>query len=159
MVMLRRVFLVIGGMMAVLFGASCSSKLDEELVKASAQGNVERVQELLAEGADVDAIAVKEWTPLTAAAEHGHLDAVKVLSLAGARIDRPAPGGVTALFLTVVNGDTEIVEYLLLNGADPNIGGGKKEYMRAVVQKEEYVEIAALLRQHGFLLDFEFREK
>lgn len=148
--------LFIGVLVVGIFVMSCSEPINEEgLVRASAQGKVAQVKKLLAEGVDVDVIAIKEWTPLTAAAKHGHMDVVRVLLIAGARIDRPAPGGVTALFFAVVNGHSEVVKYLLLNGADPNIDAGKMEHMRAVVMKDGYHEIAMLLKEHGFLLKFD----
>ena len=89
---IKRIILLLG-----LVVTACTRQIDEDLIHASASGNVAEIRRLLARGANIEVVAIKEWTPLTAAADNGQLDAVKTLIEAGAKVDAPAPGGVRAV--------------------------------------------------------------
>jgi ankyrin repeat protein len=107
------------------------------LALAASDGQVELVQLLLDEGANVNAVSWPKprinptWikseqdrvaTALQIAAALGHLEVARVLLEAGADINIPAcgPNGQTALQAATATGNVEIVELLLASGADVN---------------------------------------
>lgn len=55
-----------------------------ELHEAARDGDVERVRQLLASGAELMARDDTQWTPLGLAAAHAHVETVRVLLEAGA---------------------------------------------------------------------------
>lgn len=68
-----------------------------ELGDAAAKGDVRRVQELLAAGADVAQVDEEQgMTPLMLAAHHGHADVVRALLQAGAPWNALNPSGLCA---------------------------------------------------------------
>ena len=68
-----------------------------ELCDAAAKGDVDRVQELLAAGADVAQVDEEQsMTPLMLAARHGHADVVRALLQAGAPWNALNPSGLCA---------------------------------------------------------------
>jgi ankyrin repeat protein len=130
--------------------ASCTREIDEDLVHASASGNVEEIKRLLSLGANIEAVAIKEWTPLTAAADNGQLEAVKTLIEAGAKVDAPAPGGVRAWELAAIGGHEDVVACLLQAGAD--IGGvdsKSQQHILTIVRQKNFRSLEDLLVAHG----------
>jgi uncharacterized protein len=63
-----------------------------ELHYAALEGNVQRITELLDQGADVNATDTAGWTPLHFAAQDYRFHAVATLIAAGAEIDIRGPG-------------------------------------------------------------------
>jgi uncharacterized protein len=88
---------------------------------AAAQGQAERVRQLIAAGALVDAQDHDGWTALHFAAQAQSEIVVQLLLTAGARIDVPDSHGNNALFRAVFSsrGDGTVIEMLLKAGADP----------------------------------------
>ncbi|MHC4206322.1 MAG: ankyrin repeat domain-containing protein, partial [Planctomycetota bacterium] len=88
---------------------------------AAYNGDVERVKQLIAKGADVNAKRTNGKTPLLRAASRGHLDVVKVLLENGAKVD-VGGGKYTPLFHPIwdKNIDIEMVRTLIASGADVN---------------------------------------
>jgi hypothetical protein len=105
---------------------------------AAAQGWIERLQQRIAAGSDINARdSYSRYTPLHLAVKNGQVDAVRVLVKAGAQIDRrvsnygssdrshfsPELGPAiqfTPLHLACYLRQPEIVQILLNGGADPN---------------------------------------
>jgi ankyrin repeat protein len=87
------VFLLIAASFACGHGST-----DGRLVDAAAEGDAATVQKLLDGGANVDAHARDDWTPLTSAAREGKLDVVKLLLKRGANVNAKEGGGHTAVF-------------------------------------------------------------
>jgi ankyrin repeat protein len=87
------VFLLIAACLACGHGST-----DGKLVDAAAEGDSATVQKLLDGGANIDAHARDDWTPLTTAAREGKLDVVKLLLARGANVSAKEGGGHTALF-------------------------------------------------------------
>lgn len=89
------------------------------LQTAAANGNLEILEMLIAEGADVNSNPSKgrQKTALQWASERGDLAAVKLLLTAGAEVDAT---GSTAppLLLAIRGGHAEVFEHLLAAGAD-----------------------------------------
>lgn len=85
-------------------------------------GDLERVKELLAQGADVNEKAgpYGDTTALQQAAVKGHLDIVKELIEHGADVNMRKKCGDTALHCSVYSCDLECLKELLLHGIDAN---------------------------------------
>ena len=141
----------------------------EALRDAAREGDVGRVEALLAAGADVDAPNRYGATALFFAADRGHLDVVRRLADAGAALDiEDRFYQMTALSRAAGSGHREVVFFLLARGA-PGAGGllvrasrqGDQEMLRAVLENGNFDEdalaaaredadsedIAALLRE------------
>ena len=67
--------------------------MSEQLIEAAKSGDVERVEQALAAGADVDSRDAAGATALMFAAHGGHLDAVQALIAAG----KPPKVAITAI--------------------------------------------------------------
>jgi ankyrin repeat protein len=77
--------------------APSALRASSELGDAAAKGDVDRVQELLAAGADVAQVDEEQgMTPLMLAARHGHADVVRALLQAGAPWNALNPSGLCA---------------------------------------------------------------
>ena len=102
--------------------AECYEKnitLDNSLLDASEEGNLEEVRRLLSEGADVNAVDKYKNTPLHFASAIGD-EAVKMLLDAGADVTAGDNYKWTPLHLASYNGDEAAVKMLLDAGASPN---------------------------------------
>ena len=124
----------------VLFLKFCPK--GEPITRASATGNLEEVQRLIAEGADVN---LREWkgrTPLQQASRFGHAEVVQLLLKQGADPDiAEADGGFTPLTFAIKGGHSEVVKILLLHDADVR----ERDWRYAEAGEGE--EILALLKE------------
>lgn len=93
---------------------------DKELLEAAGDGDLDKVQEALGAGANVNAKDENGWTPLLRASGQGHIDVVRALIQAGADLDWQARTGQSALNVAAFAGHTEIVRTLIQAGADVN---------------------------------------
>lgn len=138
--------------LALLLPPSATAQEDrgEALRSAAREGDVGRIEELLAAGADVDAPNRYGATALFFAADRGHLDAVRRLADAGAALgieDRFYQ--MTALSRAAGSGHREVVFFLLARGA-PGAGGllvrtsrqGDEELLRAILENGNFDEDA-----------------
>lgn len=106
--------------------ASIEGSLDNALLTAARKGNLARVQQLLAKGANANAhidSADKRRTPLGEAAQHGSAKVIESLLNAGAEVDKPTaemfgPRDVTPLMIAAEAGYAEAVAALLKAGAN-----------------------------------------
>lgn len=93
--------------------------IENTLVGAARDGDLEAIKQHITEGADVNALHF-EMPPLTWAAMMGQTDAAELLLQHGADISGRNRDGNTALHLAVFLGRAETVELLVKNGADVN---------------------------------------
>ncbi len=103
------------------------------LLEAVLLGDRAAVENLVANGADVNAAEDDGTTPLMRAA-HGHSpEIVKLLIDAGADVAARNRYGVSALYLAARNGDAATTRALLVAGLDPNtaLPGGETALMTA----------------------------
>jgi ankyrin repeat protein len=91
-----------------------------ELMRQIGTGDSDRVSQLIAWGADVNALSAPYGTPLMLAAIHGRAAIAKELLKAGARVDATTENNETALLSAVVSRQTAVVKMLLEAGATPN---------------------------------------
>ena len=81
--------------------------MSDELFAAARAGDAEKINALLATGANAATTDEAGETALMHAAHAGHVDAVKALIAAGADVTAKSPQGWTALAKAAYNGDTE----------------------------------------------------
>ncbi|MDZ7645036.1 MAG: M56 family metallopeptidase [Woeseiaceae bacterium] len=96
------------------------------LIRAAADGDLETVQRLLQDGADVNRTQPRSYGPyqrsaLVSAARGGHLRIVNELLAVGAPVDRIVPGDATALIEALRHGHNDVARALLDAGADANL--------------------------------------
>jgi len=95
--------------------------IDKELLNACKDGDLEKVKQLLEEGADVNVKDEKGRTALMFASWYGHKKVVKQLLEKGADVNaREYKDGETALMWAAAKGDKKVVKLLLESGADVN---------------------------------------
>jgi ankyrin repeat protein len=87
------------------------------LRSAASNGQVEEVERLLNEGADIDARADNGMTPLILASWRGHAKVVELLLREGADVNAATDIGTTALRLATERGHREIIRMLQEAGA------------------------------------------
>ena len=102
-------------------------KLNKELVKAVNKGKLEKVKELVDEGADVnfkDIESYKQftmgWSPLMYACRKGHLEIVEFLVEKGAELSVVETAEATPLMVAAVWRKVDVMEFLISKGADVN---------------------------------------
>ncbi|XP_054713567.1 serine/threonine-protein phosphatase 6 regulatory ankyrin repeat subunit B-like [Uloborus diversus] len=88
------------------------------LHEAAERGNLELVNFLLQNEADVNARNDRDWTALHAAAFNGHLEIVDALILKGANVSATVINGCTSLHYAVESGHEKITKVLLKHGAN-----------------------------------------
>ncbi len=110
------------------------------LMWAAAQKHPAMVKELIAAGADVNAMStVVKWerqttaeprekwlppggfTPLMFAAREGCVACLPILAEAGANLNQADPDGITPIVNAIINGHYDVARFLLDKGADPNL--------------------------------------
>lgn len=89
-----------------------------QLYWAAYQGDLQKVQDLLGEGADINAGTEIGTTALMAAAQAGHLEVAQHLIDSGADIDAADARGNTALIVALLFGHSEIAIFLIQQGAN-----------------------------------------
>nr|QBK87204.1 MAG: ankyrin repeat protein [Marseillevirus LCMAC201] len=94
---------------------------NEDLIKAVKSNNLELVEKLLVEGANVDIQNTRGETALMLAAHSGHAPIVELLLNKNAKVDIKDTGGITALMYAANNGHAPIVKLLLNKNAQVDI--------------------------------------
>ena len=99
---------------AVLITWGCASTLQ----KSASEGDLAEVNELIADGKDVNAKDDDGWTPIYYALQNDHPAVVDALIIAGADLNTRDMYGQTPLSLAVVYSNVRAVELLIVAGAD-----------------------------------------
>ena len=122
---MKRIFLycVLCAMFFTVPGVA-QAGLNDYLVKAAQEGDIEQARELLERGADPNGSYKFNLFPLHEAAARGHIEMVRLLLAKGANINAYKSGD-TPLCEAAKKGHTEVARLLLAKGADVN---GYKNY-------------------------------
>lgn len=67
--------------------AANRGQIDQDLIRASRSGDMNRVVTLIRQGADLNAIDQEGWTPYLAASAEGNWQVMKLLQEMGAKTD------------------------------------------------------------------------
>lgn len=88
---------------------------------AALDNEIERVDELIRQGSDINRADVNGFTPLHIAGQQYSVEAARLLLEAGATVDAENVYGNTPLFVATFNsnGRGELIALLLEKGADP----------------------------------------
>ncbi len=116
---MKNVFALVSMFLAVVIFSNNADA--NELLNAALSGDADKVEKLLAEGAEVDPLGPA--SPLYFAAQNGHLDIVEILVEHGADVNAMSSNG-TPLHIAARRNRAKIVEVLLISGADPHAVGG-----------------------------------
>ena len=108
------------GIVILVVSLSGVSIYSMDIFNAAKTGNVNRVRELIAAGADVNQQDNNGYTPLHWAAENGHQTVVQALIAAGANVNQPDNDGRIPLHWAAENDHQAIVQVLIAAGADVN---------------------------------------
>jgi ankyrin repeat protein len=94
-----------------------------ELHHAAADGDLKKVEALIASGADVSLADDNQWTPLHFAAQAASEPVAAALLKAGATVDPRDSHGNSPLFKAVFSfrGDGGLIPLLRQHGADPSL--------------------------------------
>ena len=122
---LEPIFKKLGCLFLCLILTSPSQVKGGPLHNAAMTGDAAKVEQLLQEGADVNAIEAM-GAPLHIAILAGHSSLIELLLARGADVDAVGPFG-TPLYQAVFKDDAEIVRLLLQNGAEPSGGATDKK--------------------------------
>jgi ankyrin repeat protein len=127
----------------------------EEFIYAAQLGDTEKVQQMLSEGADVNAKDQHLCTALMGAALNDFQETARLLIERGASVNEKNRNGWTALMYASDRGNTEMVELLAENGADINAvdSDGYSPLMGAAFQG--HAETVKVLLQHGAETDLQ----
>lgn len=126
------------------------SQRDKDLIRSAYNGELAKVEALVAKGAAVNLQDKKKRTPLILAAHNGHTTIVEFLFSKGADINARDSDNQTALMYVSKRSFNETAGFLLRNGAEVNVQSKKKgitALMRAAVS--DNVELVRMLLEHG----------
>ena len=141
--------------------AAGMSKLDYALMDAVAEGEIELIKKLLAEGADVNAKNSEGETPLHVSGIWGKIEPLQLLLDAGAAVNTQATGakslGLAPLHWWTHPGYAEGVELLLKAGANVNMivkdEGGLEltalDIARRYTNSDKHAAVAKLILKYG----------
>lgn len=129
--------------------SACGPERDihDQLIIAARKNDIEKVKELIAKGADVNAkenVIGEGYAALFHAASYGHTAIVKLLIEKGADVNE-RPGRNTPLIIAAWGGYTDTVQVLLEAGADPNAKDETGWTALTQAARKGYIEIAQLL--------------
>lgn len=131
-------------------GASTAGVPEAELRKAADEGDLARVRDLIAAGADLDGPGPHGHTALMAAANQGHAEVVRALLEAGADPRAETDHHYCALYSAVWREHAEVVRILIAAGAEVNVAPGNPPHTllaNALAKKNR--EIVGLLLAAG----------
>lgn len=101
------------------------ANLDEDLFQAIESGDKDKMEQLIKQGVDVNAIDKDGWTPLHKACLKRNIEVTKLLILNGADINVKIKmkyfPDMTSLHLALIKGNSELAKLLIDKGADVNV--------------------------------------
>ena len=141
-------FLVGGATETAKAAGTEPSVLDAGLLEATLKSDSARIEQLLADGAKIEAIDKHGRTPLKIAADKGNAAIVTLLLKKGSNVNS-MNGGETALHAAALRREQDVVRILLEHGANANQKGWNDltPLFRAVTSGK--VEIIKMLLEHG----------
>ena len=89
----------------------------QSLCECAIRGDLEKINLLIAEGADVNMIDTAGVTPLHFAADRGHKEVVQLLISKGADVNAVTKYGITPLTSATILKQKDVMELLIRQGA------------------------------------------
>jgi hypothetical protein len=139
-----------GSVVEAIEPAAHAPILNAALIEAVKEGDLDRINRLVADGADVNAKSREQWSPLTVASPGGELEMVLTLFGEGAMESDASIGqGWTPLMIATIEGQWEVASALLEHGAEVDAESNKGwTALRFAVSMDE-TEILRLLLAAG----------
>merc|ERR1711998_213138 len=116
---------------------------------AARRGDLQRLQEFLQDGKNVNTKDFKGVTPLGYAVGHDQLSMVKVLIDANANLNEIDSAGNSAFHFAAGYGRVKVLEHLLARGADASKVNQMGLTPLGAVQQNNQQQAAAILQRHG----------
>jgi len=126
-----------------------SVDLDIQLLYASGRGDLNKVEELLDNGADKDAKNDYGLSPLMYASSNGETEVVKLLLDSDADKNAESNDGRSPLLMASQFGYTEVVKLLLEYGADKEAKSSAGQTPLILASSNRHTETVKLLLEHG----------
>ncbi len=145
---------LLGLLVLCLAGLSaCAPERDihDQLIIAARKNDIEKVKELIAKGADVNAkekVVGEGYTALFHAASYGHTAIVKLLIEKGAKVNE-SPKRTSPLMMAAWRGYTNTVQVLLEAGADINAKDDQGHTALTDAVRKNHIEVVRLLVSKG----------
>ncbi|MGL9757805.1 MAG: ankyrin repeat domain-containing protein [Wolbachia sp.] len=124
-------------------------ELNEQLINAAKEGNIEQIRKLIEDGADVNAINEFRQTPLHKAIELGRRETAELLLEKGADVNAADRCGETPLHVAIRYNRKELVELLLNGGANINAVERRRRTPLHVAVRCNCKELVELLLEKG----------
>ncbi|KAK7045924.1 E3 ubiquitin-protein ligase mib1, partial [Halocaridina rubra] len=132
-----------------IFEAHVSGDLNEELVKAAATGDAQKVDEILKKG-DVDVNGVfAGHTALQAASQNGHLEVIHILLRYNAQVEKEDKDGDRAIHHAAYGDEPGVVQILASAGADLNARSKRRQTPLHVAVNKGHVGVVKTLLELG----------
>jgi ankyrin repeat protein len=119
------------------------------LVQAAAAGDLEKVRQLIAEGAHVNARGPEGTTPLVWVLADGNLAGAEALLKAGSDPNLKFAGQESAMSLAAAGNRPKVLELLLRHGGDPNLTGPQGRHLIMLALLAQQPKNMQLLLDHG----------
>merc|ERR1711934_1079060 len=116
---------------------------------AARRGDLQRLQEFLKDGKDVNSKDFKGVTPLGYAVGHDQLSVVKVLIDAKANLNDVDSAGNSAVHFAAGYGRVKVLEHLLARRADASKVNKMGMTPMAAAQQNNQQQAIAILKRHG----------
>jgi len=120
-------------------GSTIAQSEGQQLFKAADLNNIDEVERLLRNGADVNAANSKGTTALILAANNGHVDCLKVLLKHGADVNVADNDGATPFIYSAMEGHVDCIEVLLKHGVEVDASDDEEitSLVEAAIHKHE----------------------
>jgi hypothetical protein len=115
------------------------------LMQAAKRGDITAIQNLLGEGAAIDTLSSKGYSPLHIASIEGHLAVVEVLIAEGANVNNISSIGSTPLMSAAFRSYTDILQALLAAGADTKLKSNNGNTALDLARKKRYANCIELI--------------
>ncbi|TLS27284.1 hypothetical protein PpBr36_05524 [Pyricularia pennisetigena] len=135
--------------MHIQHGQMSQEELDSALSQAARQGHCDLAGLLLGNGADANATAIDNSTPLKSAIRRGHARMVELLLENGVDVNAVYIDGSTPLCIAVDRGLDEMVEFLLRHGAKVNATSASGFTPLGIAVDRGNGRMARILIKHG----------
>ena len=119
------------------------------LMTEAGKGNRAAVEDLLSQGARVNARNIDGWTALIVASYNGQTEIAQLLVEKGADVNVKSCAGFTPLMAASMMNHPDTVRYLVAQGAEVNAKDGKANSSLMYAREREYREVVEILIAAG----------
>ena len=134
----------------ILATSVCSAAIIDELTNAVKTKDIQKINELVSKGADINASDSYGATPLIYAVAHGQIEIVKLLIDKGAKVNAEDSLGEKPLFEAVSSNSTEIAKLLIDKGANVNSRAtNTSETVLDIAEFNKNSDMVKLLKEAG----------